>query len=38
MTELSDHLKLLFARAARLYCRQCGKPVQGDTPLTVFRR
>jgi excinuclease ABC subunit A len=31
MTELNDHLKLLFARAARLYCRQCGKPVQRDT-------
>ncbi len=38
MTELSDHLKLLFARAARLHCRQCAKPVQGDTPLTVFQR
>ena len=25
MTELNDHLKLLFARAATLYCRGCGK-------------
>ena len=24
MTELNDHLKLLFARAAVLYCRDCG--------------
>ncbi|MGH8634962.1 MAG: hypothetical protein ACRET7_12630, partial [Burkholderiales bacterium] len=24
MTELNDHLKLLFARAARLFCRGCG--------------
>ncbi len=24
MTELNDHLKLLFARAAKLYCRGCG--------------
>ena len=24
MTELADHLKLLYARAATLYCRQCG--------------
>ena len=24
MTELNDHLKLLFARAAELYCRNCG--------------
>ena len=31
MTEINDHLKLLFARAARLYCRGCGKPVQRDT-------
>ncbi len=32
MTELNDHLKLLFARAARLYCRGCGQPVRRDTP------
>ncbi len=25
MTELNDHLKLLFARAARLHCRNCGR-------------
>jgi len=31
MTELNDHLKLLFARAARLYCRGCGRPVRRDT-------
>jgi excinuclease ABC subunit A len=30
MTEINDHLKLLFARAARLYCRRCGKPVRRD--------
>ena len=24
MTELNDHLKLLFARAAQLFCRGCG--------------
>ncbi len=30
MTELNDHLKLLFARAARLYCRGCGRPVRRD--------
>src|SRR5471030_1132877 len=27
MTELNDHLKLLFARAAALHCRGCGRPV-----------
>ena len=32
MTELNDHLKLLFARAAKLYCRGCGNAVRRDTP------
>ncbi len=36
MTELNDHLKLLFARAARLYCRGCGQPVARDTPDTIY--
>jgi excinuclease ABC subunit A len=27
MTELADHFKLLYARAARLHCRGCGQPV-----------
>src|SRR4051794_17659626 len=36
MTELNDHLKLLFARAAKLHCRGCGKPVVRDTPQTVY--
>ena len=31
MTELNDHLKLLFARAARLFCQSCGQPVRADT-------
>jgi len=31
MTELNDHLKLLFARAARLHCRGCGRIVRRDT-------
>jgi len=38
LTELNDHLKLLFARAAELRCRQCGKPVRRDTPTTIFRQ
>ncbi|MCS7048387.1 MAG: excinuclease ABC subunit UvrA, partial [Verrucomicrobiae bacterium] len=38
MTELNDHLKLLFARAARLFCRQCGRPVQRDNPQTIYRQ
>ncbi len=36
MTELNDHLKLLFARAAALHCRGCGRPVRRDTPGTIF--
>src|SRR4051812_14159788 len=36
MTELNDHLKLLFARAAKLHCRGCGKPVVRDTAASVF--
>jgi excinuclease ABC subunit A len=31
MTELNDHLKLLFARAAQLYCRGCGRAVRRET-------
>ncbi len=42
MTELNDHLKLLFARAARLVCDGCGRSVQRDTPASIaddlFRR
>src|SRR2546429_6296062 len=36
MTEINDHLKLLFARTARLFCRQCNQPVRRDTPETIF--
>ena len=36
MTELNDHLKLLFARAARLYCRGCGRLVHRDSPGTIL--
>src|SRR6202050_3021117 len=35
MTELNDHLKLLFARAAVLHCRGCGRPVRRDTLETI---
>ena len=36
MTELNDHLKLLFARATHLYCKGCGAKVARDTPQTIF--
>ncbi|MBN1309139.1 MAG: hypothetical protein JXA18_14540, partial [Chitinispirillaceae bacterium] len=37
MTEIADHLKLLFSRAATLYCRECGKKVEEDTPESIYR-
>ena len=37
MTELNDHLKLLYARAATLTCRGCGKAVTRDTPDSIYR-
>src|SRR5512139_446432 len=35
MTELADHLKVLYARAATLYCRGCGHAVTRDTPASI---
>jgi excinuclease ABC subunit A len=36
MTELNDHLKLLFARAAVLWCQRCAKPVRSDTAESIY--
>ena len=36
MTELNDHLKLLFARTAQLFCRGCGQRVARDTPDSIY--
>ncbi|WP_225780814.1 excinuclease ABC subunit UvrA [Xenophilus sp. Marseille-Q4582] len=36
MTELNDHLKLLFARAAQLFDRQTALPVRHDSPDTIY--
>src|SRR4051812_24656295 len=36
MTEINDHLKLLFARAGRLFCRRCAQAVRRDTAETIF--
>jgi excinuclease ABC subunit A len=36
MTELNDHLKLLYARAGQLHCSGCGGPVRRDTPDSVY--
>ena len=35
MTELNDHIKLLYARAGHLHCRACGQPVRRDTPQSI---
>jgi len=36
MTELNDHLKLLYARAAQLFDRQTALPVRHDTAETIY--
>ncbi|MET0310610.1 MAG: excinuclease ABC subunit UvrA, partial [Burkholderiaceae bacterium] len=36
MTELNDHLKLLFARAAHLFDRKTALPVRHDSPETIY--
>ena len=36
MTELNDHLKLLFARGARLFCRGCARPVLRDNADSIY--
>jgi excinuclease ABC subunit A len=37
MTELCDHIKLLYARAATLHCRGCGKPVRRDNADSIWQ-
>nr|WP_121492490.1 excinuclease ABC subunit UvrA [Cupriavidus plantarum] len=36
MTELNDHLKLLYARASELFDRQTALPVRHDSPETIY--
>ena len=36
MTELNDHLKLLYARAAQLFDRQTAQAVRHDTPESIY--
>jgi excinuclease ABC subunit A len=38
MTELNDHLKLLFARAAQLFDRKTALQVRHDTPETIYEQ
>ena len=36
MTELHDHLKLLFAKIGVLHCRSCNQPVTPDSAESVY--
>ncbi len=36
MTEITDYVKLLFARSGVLHCRQCGRPVTAEGPAQVL--
>ncbi|WP_406624300.1 excinuclease ABC subunit UvrA [Acidovorax sp. SDU_ACID1] len=36
MTELNDHLKLLYARAGQLFDKQTAQPVRHDSPDTIY--
>jgi len=36
MTSVDDYLRLLFARAATLYCSQCGQAVPRHSPASIF--
>lgn len=31
ITEISDYLRVLYARVGKQHCHECGKPVQGQT-------
>jgi len=37
MTEICDHLKMLWPHVAQLYCRGCGQPVRKDPPQQIWR-
>ncbi len=36
MTEITDYVKLLYARLAQLHCQSCGKPVIPETPAHIW--
>ena len=38
MTELNDHIKLLFAKCASLYCPKCGKKIEEETPNSLWKK
>jgi excinuclease ABC subunit A len=38
MTEINDHVKILFAKMGELSCRECGEPVTSDDPSEIARK
>ncbi len=38
MTEINDHVKILFAKMADLHCRGCGRKVECDDPSSIARK
>ncbi|MBW1784998.1 MAG: excinuclease ABC subunit UvrA [Deltaproteobacteria bacterium] len=38
MTEITDYVKLLYARLGQLHCRKCGERVTPETPEDAWRR
>ncbi len=36
MTELTDYVKLLYARQGELHCRSCDRPVHPDSPERIW--
>src|SRR6266852_8412884 len=36
MTELTDHIRLLFAKIGQLHCQQCGRPVQRNHASSII--
>src|SRR3954471_5139959 len=37
MTEINDHLKLLFARTGKLFCKRCAQAVRRDHPESIYQ-
>ncbi len=38
LTEVVDHLRVLYARAGRAHCPECNKPVQSQTPEAIVQQ
>ncbi|MGD8987727.1 MAG: excinuclease ABC subunit UvrA [Syntrophobacterales bacterium] len=36
ITEIADHLKLIYARAGVLHCQRCSRPVNEDSPESIW--